>query len=280
MNSRGFILLFLLTTNFLLSQNSYDSIVNHRILFSLNKTNEKSKIVVIGNDTLYDNYNKLHNLNYLNNKPLKQQELFRRYLSRVFCNTNKDSKVVYELKQWNEVITVYLDDELPKKVINDFKTFYNQINNIENLEINFTTNIEKANYFIKTTTEEINGYKKDYEFDSEEERELSILTGATYNLATDKNNKFYCGVLTINIKNPKDDFELLKQLKQLFFKSLGQFYSSKYVKDTSLLSKVYINTDTISEFDLNFLEIHYSIIYDQKINSTIFRKLMALAKNN
>lgn len=266
--------------NLIISQNSYDSIVKHRKVFTSQKPsnlNKNTKKILLANETLYDNYTKSHNLQYLNEALYLNKKTLRRYKAQIFRFTYEYSKTVYELKQWNAPIVVYIDRKIPKNIVQDFKKFYTQIDSIENLKISFTSNIKKANYFIKTTTEKIKSYSKDYEFDSEEEKENSILTGAKYNLLTDDNNKFYSGILTVNIDK---EIKLLKQLKQLFFMSLGQFYTSQYYPKESILSKTYENKKSISQFDLDLLKIHYSIIYDQRINGTTFEKLIKLSRKN
>jgi hypothetical protein len=195
-----------------------------------------------------------------------------------FAVSNNKLKSEFELKQWNAPIVVYFDKQIPKPVVKQFETFYNQISSLEHLRIGFTSNIKKANYYIKTTSESINAYNEDFKFDSEIERENSYFTGATYLLDTDDNNKFYNGILTINIERGKSNMAILKQLKQLFFLSLGNFDTGFKIDESSLLSNNYKNTDTFSKFDLDLLKLHYSIIYPQKIDDRTFSKLMKLYK--
>jgi hypothetical protein len=257
-------IVFIFTYCFALSQNDN---LKHRIEFTADSeySNSQTNKVVLSNKVLYA---KTREPYLFNDSIFKLKKTLRLYKSLVF--RHKDELL---LKQWNTPIIIYFDKKIPKTVIENFSQFYSQLNNIKNLNISFTKNIEKANYYIQSTNKNINAYPDTYTFKSEEERINSILTGATYSLITDKNNKFYAGILTINISN-KDDLAILKQLKQLFYMGLGNFYSSKKFDRDSLLSDKYEKVDYISNFDLTLLKMHYINIYDQKITREIFNNLI------
>src|SRR5690606_8501785 len=136
-------------------------------------------VVLNKTDTLYPKYKTDVDLSYLNASNYSTENIIGRYKILAFQFTTAKSKKIYELKQWNTPIIVFMDDNLPKEVIKKFKTFYSQIKGIPNLSISFTNNLENSNYFIKTVSKEINGYDKDFEFYSEEDRLNSPLTGGT-----------------------------------------------------------------------------------------------------
>jgi hypothetical protein len=250
--------------SFAIAQND---VLKPRISFTTDSVsaNPQAEKVILTDKVIYTQLNKP----YLFNDTLFKSP----YILKIYKNFAFRNKPKYVLKQWNCPIVIYFDSEIPKNVIENFNTFYAQLNQVKNLNISFTKNFEKANYYIKSTSKKINSYSEKYKFKSEEERKNSVLTGATYHLNTDENNKFYSGVLTINITN-KSDLELLKQLKQLFFLSLGNFYTSNMGDKNSLLNKNYKKVDYISSFDINLLKMHYINIYDQKINRAIFNKLI------
>lgn len=285
MNRLLTLLVFIIFTNSLLAQNKFDSIVPHKRLFSSKQIYSSKNVreqVIISNDTLYDNYNfsELEDVNYLNPSAYSYKNIFKTYQFAVFCNSTETSKTVYELKQWNTAIVVYLDPKLPKSIRKAFKTFFSSINKheIKNLNITFTNNIEKANFYIKTSSETIYTYGEDYVFNKKIDKEESITTGAIYHLLTDNNNKFYSGILSVNPSQSRTETKLLKQLKQMFFISLGHFQFSKYIGKDSLLSMEYNNSNKITEKDIELLRIHYGAIYDQRINGTTFKKLLNIHK--
>lgn len=257
------------------AQNSYFDIVKPRIdCLPNNKPALKNgEYIVLTKDTLYTKMRLEPNLDFVKSTKERRRIVYR-YESQIF--RFEDSTSI--LKQWNSDIVVYLDKQIPKEVSENLMTFYEQINEINNLNILFTSKLKDANYYIKVTSEKVNVYGEDYKFDSEEERLKDIYTGATYRIITDNNYKNYAGILKINISNSDNEF-LLKQLKQMFFISLGQFYKYYGYEETSLLSDKYNNSNTISDNDLELLRMHYAIIYEQKINGNTFKALQEIQKN-
>lgn len=239
------------------------------------KKNLEDSAIKIGNQDLYFSENNNYNLSFLKDSLVNASHL-RQYKTMVFRYSNRNSKTIYYLHQWSVPIVIYFDKSFPKEIKSEFEIFYSKFNNINNLSISFTNNIEKANYYFKVTENPINAYDADYEFDSEEEKENSVLTGATYSLMN-FDNKFYSGVLFVNEKQITNHNKLIKQLKQLFFMSLGSFYlTSSKSKTNSLLSKKYTNSQIISERDIAFMKIHYANIFSQKIDSDAFQEILNL----
>lgn len=261
------------------AQDNYFDIVKPRI----NVIPKKSQVVntnnyiVLTHDTLYAPLIEEPNLDFVESSR-ERRKLVYNYEAQVFRLTTENSKTVYRLKQWSVPIIVYIDKDIPKEIRNDFIAFFSQINNIDNLSISFTSKLKDANYYIKTSTETINIYGDDDDFETEEERLNSTYYAGTYRLITDDNYKLYAGVLKVNLNDTPNDTKLLRQLKQLFFMSLGNFYLLNYYPEDSLLSEKYNNDDELSIDDINMLKMHYSIIYEQIINGSMFNKLQNLQK--
>ncbi len=271
--------LFVCISNFVLCQNNVEDIVKPRLSFVSDKNiaTDLSKIIVLEKDTLFSKY-KTYDLTFLNDS-LYSEDFFFKYEYMVFQFTDENSKKIYHIQQWSTPIIVYLDKELPKTVRKEFEEFYSQIKGIKNLKISFTTKLENANYFVKATSKTVNGYDNDYKFPDEESRRNNVLTGSTFKLQSDYNNKYFSGILTVN-PSEKDETLLLKQLKQMFFMSLGRFFVSNEFEEESILSSKYVNSKVVSQSDLDILKVHYEIIYDQAINGTTFKKLKEIANNN
>jgi len=258
----------------MISQSSYDSLVKPRYIFQKTKTENhlKNKFIIIGSDTLFGKKNQESPLFI---KSDYDSDILKLYRKLVFQNTNRNSQKRYFIKQWSTPIIVFIDKSLPNIISKKFQEFYSQLN-IPNLNISFTSDIEQANYFIKTTSKDVNSYDENFEFDTVEEKQNSIYTGATYNLLNDYNNKFYGALLVISIKNNSNYEKKIRQLKQLFYTSLSLLYITNKVPNESLLSKKYKNLNHIDEFDLTLLRIHYHTIYDQPIDKYTFEKLTRL----
>lgn len=265
-----------------IAQNSYDNLIEPRIqvVQNENQIENSEHFIVLENDTLYANSHDGINLMYLIPDRYDDPLMLRYYQRMVFCYLKDNPPIVYNLMQWNEPIVIYMDKEFPKAVHESFKTFISnlRVDEITHLNISFTNRLKHSNYHIKSTKEPINGYDKDYKFDSEEERTNDLLTGSTYNLITDASNKFYGGILQIHTESFETNAYITKRLKQLFYKSLGNFVADNYIDTNSLSHNNYDNSETISEFDITILKIHYSLIYNQKINYAKFKELLKLAK--
>lgn len=261
------------------AQDNYYNIVKPRINVIPNKGQavDTDEYIVLKRDTLYAPLKEEPNLDFVESSR-ERRKLVYNYEAQVFRLTTEKSKTVYRLKQWSVPIIVYIDKDIPKEIRNDFITFFSQIKNIDNLSISFTSKLKDANYYIKTSTETINIYGDDDDFETEEERLNSTYYAGTYRLITDDNYKLHAGVLKVNLNDIPNDTKLLRQLKQLFFMSLGNFYLLNYYPEDSLLSEKYKNNDEFSIADINMLKMHYSIVYEQIINGSMFNKLQNLQK--
>ncbi|MGY0392579.1 hypothetical protein ACW5R3_08505 [Bizionia sp. KMM 8389] len=271
-----------LVSLFVFSQSNYNTIVKPRIqALSNNHTDiDENYHFYLEHDTLYANNIDNNKLQFLLEERYDYKRMVSHYRRIVFCYLTPNPPVVYQLKQWNAPIVIYIDKAFSKATRNAFTDFISNLEaaNISNLNFSFTNKVEKANFYIKASRTPINGYGDDFKFKSETERKNNLLTGSTYNLITDNNNKFYGGILELYLEGFKSDAVINKRLKQLFFKSLGNFVADNYKDTNSLLHKNYVDTDVISDFDINILKIHYLIIYDQIITDSTFKKLIQIAK--
>ncbi len=238
----------------------------------------RKSFVVENNKTIIKEGESQSDFSFLSKKKYENKKIFNKYIYSVFSYSTKDSKKVYYLKQWNTPIIIFLDKKIPEKIISNFKNFIKQLKGIDNLSIKFTKNIEESNYLVKITKEELYSYGKKHKFKNAE-KQTHPLSNLTYNLLTDKNNKFYACTLLINDKELVENSFLEKKLKQIFYLSLGNFVV-RHNDKTSLLGIDYINKNNISNTDLDFLRIHYGIIYEQKINGTTFNELIRIANKN
>lgn len=247
---------------------------------SIKLSENKSKdYIIINNDTLF---NRDHNLKIDNLEKFcdcfNNKEFNIQYSSAVQFHLPKNKQVV-ETKQWNSQIIVFVDKSIDKTVKKKFVAFFKQINDIENFKISFTKSKKESNYLIKVSDSTISNFKSD----TKEYNELSPYSKVTYNLTTDKNNKFYGGTLLIDKTILKDKDLTLKKLKQMFYMSLGPFANRESMPIESLLNPNYVESEIITDFDLKVLKTHYYKIYPRpfsKLDLIIMkRKSKSICKN-
>ncbi|WP_179345135.1 hypothetical protein [Winogradskyella ursingii] len=201
------------------------------------------------------------------------QDALRTHNISVFYYTNKNSKNPYNLYQWTAPVIVHFDKSIPKYLKENLITFIKNFENIPNLTISITKNIDDANYLIKSSDEEFN--LDSYKFKSEEEKEKFAFNNGSYKMTKGGFSRIKSCVLKINTNHDKKTIQE-KSLKQLFFLSLGRFFPIRIFKDkTSLISPIYENSDTLSKHDLLILKIHYNYIFHESINSTEYNKILS-----
>jgi len=229
--------------------------------------NEISNRIITSSDTLIEVYN-----SYNIEKDIKlcncasNDTLIWFYKSRVFGHYTKKKKKSY---QWNTEITIYLDKRLSKKIRKSFKEFYRPLEEDNIINISYSTNPLDANYHIIVSDSIMK-----VETNSKGKPDINhYLSSVTYKLTSDYNNKYYAAKLIVDAQSIMNDNLVLEKIKRLFFMSLGQFpvYSSKYMKE-SLLVKSNINTDAISDIDLDILRLHYFKIHDYDFSIVEFYK--------
>lgn len=205
----------------------------------------------------------------LNCKLINNDTLVRLYKNVVFNNANCGVYDPVIAKQWNSTIKVYIDKSLPKKDRKAFIKFYKQLNVLEHLKIEFVKDIEKSNYLITSTKEDL--LTKTGLTDKDE---TYIYSHVDYSAFNDANSKFYGCKMEININAIIDKTLIIKKLKQLFFISLGQFVGDKSIKSNSLISYNYANNEQISQSDLQLLQLHYLQLHNKPISCSSFSKII------
>lgn len=200
--------------------------------------------------------------------------LVKKYKKAVFYYEWNDDKL-QKSNQWNSDIKVYFAPSIPRNVRTKFIKFYNPLNTINNLKIDFVKNIEDSNYVIKVSNTIIpNLTIRDNKYD-----ETHPLSKISYSMLTDKTRKFYAGTMQIDLDNLDDKSLLLPKLKQVFFLSLGSFIINKSFSETSLVSSQYINSETISIEDFELIKMHYFKIYDQLVSASKIDELVQTSKS-
>ena len=146
-------------------------------------------------NTEHENYvtEDLSVLTIWNKLLIKNDSIIKLYKDIVFNNSNCGFYNPVYTQQWKTKIMVYLDKSIPKKIRKDFRRFFEQLNTIEHLQIDFTKNKEKANYLIKDTSEDLLAGMDLYT-----KNESYPYSHVTYNLLTDINSKLFGGTLLIN----------------------------------------------------------------------------------
>ena len=253
-------------TNFIKTYNHQEikTLKKHLVTYndSLVKQNKESKPYLFRNSSTLARSN-----NYCDY--IKNDSIIKLYKDIVFNNSNCGFYTPVYTQQWKNKIIVYVDKSIPKKTRKDFRRFFEQLNTIEHLQIDFTKNKEKANYLIKDTSKDLLAGMDLYT-----KNESYPYSHVTYNLLTDTNSKLFGGTLLINSAALKDKTLLLPKLKQLFYISLGQFTIDRNVKKNSLLSYNYYNKDTISKTDILLLKLHYIKLHNKPMSCIGYNKFI------
>lgn len=235
--------------------------------------------LILDNDTLVNLETKIK---------IKNVDKFCKYFNNDKAITTLSSAIQYYLpknsrvaksRQWNSEILVYIDKSIPKTTRKAFKSFFSQIDSIENFKISFSKSISKANYLIKVSDTIIPNYKsKKREYDDN-----YPISKGVYKALIDSNDKIYTCATYIDKSIIKNKKLSLKKLKQLFFFSLGQFTYRKSFPKESLLNLDYKESKKVSEFDINLLKLHYYKIYPRSFDRAdlmVFkRKAKSICKN-
>jgi hypothetical protein len=168
------------------------------------------------------------------------------YISHVYT-FKKDYETRLTPKHWGRPVVIYLDKKIPKQVRKDFIFFVSLLPKHPNLKINITKNYNEANYYIKHTSEFI------------ENKTTDSLSQITYNLITDNTYKMIGGVLKMNCQSLGSLDNQKKILRQYFFLSLCQFFLKNNIEgENSLLSKKYILSNTLANYDYVLFITHYN----------------------
>lgn len=216
------------------------------------------------------------NLNiYKQYKSWPEKELMDRYTESVFFYTDEDSEHTYYTLQWIDPIVIYIDESYAVEVKLKLTEFIKQLNSIKNLDISITNNIDNANYYIKKSDKTFDN--KFYNFTNRDIKSNFVFNNANYNIIKGGNNHIKGCSLEINTNNISSNSKITNVLNHALLLSLGRFFIlPDYDNSNSFLSKNYIGSSTISDFDLQILKIHYNYIFNYPIQSSIFRELLKL----
>ena len=176
-------------------------------------------------------------------------------------------------------LVIFIDSDLPKNVKSEFIKFIKDIPKINNLSFAFTNDFEKANYFIDVMDNEVSSYSYEEKLElSEAEIKDITFSQMTYKFYANNDHKLLSCHFKISRSIINDDLFLIK-LKKGFFRSLGNFFESKYApKESILYNKPIIETKYITDYDIMMLKYHYQHLYDFKVDSEIFDSLIILRK--
>ncbi|WP_178985520.1 hypothetical protein [Winogradskyella helgolandensis] len=278
-----FLILFiflLFNFNAVVSQTGVDLGLNTKKSFvSITSLNQEDKLkikdyFITDNDTLVSLGNELTNAELkMFCKCYTNDSLVNKYREAVFRMAMDNGKY-RKSNQWNSDINIFIDKSIPRKVRKKFTEFYKPLTSINNLNLNFVSQVSEANYIIKESETLI----ENFESNITKYGENHPLSKGEYKVITDKNHKFYGATLTVSIRELEDKTLIVPKLKQLFFLSLGQFIINKTFPDTSLVSTLYNNSKIISEADLNLLNMHYFKIFDKEFTVKEFYRLLRESK--
>lgn len=271
------LVLFLILSNSGFSQNE-EQPPRPRISFtkldSKNVDIEELSYTVSSKDTFHREEFKLLDLSKFEYDEEKTPRLLEHYKTSVFFGSKKTSRTVYRLLQWKAPLIIYFDKKIPNRIKKKVQAFYSQTNEIENLTITFTKDIEKANYRIYITDETFDIDPEDYGLIDALEKQKFFFTNCTYSLVKDNIDGIKACTMKISEKQLSNDEILLINLKQGIFFSLGRFYSNYGLNpDESLTNLIYTNKDVLSDLDFSILRLHYYQLYNRRINGTDFENL-------
>ncbi|OZV68591.1 hypothetical protein CA834_08965 [Winogradskyella aurantia] len=281
MSYRYTIILFFLVSLISHTQSIDLSIANRKQFVSVKSLpelnpNDISEKIILPEDTLVYIKQKFTSadLDYYC-KCIENEEIANSYYAFAFTKRQKGFQND-RVTQWNADIILFIDKKIPKNVQKDFKKFIKPISNLKNLKINYSKDPLNSNYHIIASDTSLKIYKNDKDsLDIEH-----ALSGATYQLISDSNDKYYSAKLSLDIDATQDSELLLKKMKQLFFLSLAQFQIGSRNQNDSLLSLDYNNSENISSYDIAILKLHYIRIHDypftKKDFSTFYKKLKPL----
>ncbi|WP_040278471.1 hypothetical protein [Psychroserpens damuponensis] len=269
--------LWCLYSSFSFSQSKNNS-VNPRFEFhTLNSKqfNDTALSYTISNkDTFYLEKQKFLDLSTFQYDKEKTPKLIERYKTSVFFNSQKRSKRTYRLLQWKVPVVIYFDKEIPNRIKKEVKTFYKQIENVDNLSVSFTNNINKANYRIKITSDTFNTNSINYDNLEKYQKFTHFFDFCSYSVIKDNSDGVIGCTLKINREQLKTDDYLLSNIKQGIFLSLGRFFMNPKLIDESLLTNtIYVNNPVLSDLDVSLLKLHYYQLYNRRIDGTDFENL-------
>lgn len=277
MRQNLFLFFLLCVFSFSYGQNNRSSTIESKISFqkSNKAVNQSSPFTITSKDTFYIDKPNPIDVSYFLKIYKQDPELFKKYSTAIFYYSRKSSSTVYRLMQWKKPIVIYFDRSIPKSIVKKIRTFLKQLENIDNLTIGFTKDLSKSNYWVQLTNKEISVDPSIYGIKEEKERQNFVFKNCNYSIITDNNSGIIGCKLNLNESELLNEDLCFTKLKQAVFLSLGRFFMHNKVDSRqSFLSPIYDDQNVISEMDLEILRMHYSYIFDQRIDSTDFYNLL------
>ncbi|WP_034059102.1 hypothetical protein [Lacinutrix jangbogonensis] len=188
----------------------------------------------------------------------------------------------YENRNITQIIGpvyIFLDEDLPKNIKLKFIAFIEDIPAIDNLSFSFTDDFEKANYFIDVLDIDVSAFTQKQKTElTENEMINDTFSEMTYKFYANENSKLISCHYKIN-RSIINDASFLIKLKKGFFRSLGNFFESKYAPKVSLLyNKPSSEIEFVTDYDIIMLKYHYQYLYNFKVNLGQFDTLIELRK--
>nr|WP_321224319.1 hypothetical protein [uncultured Psychroserpens sp.] len=271
---------YLIILTFLISYNGLSQNASENLKSRINIDRIKLKptgYTISNKDTFYFNQQRFKDLSSFKYNKETLPNFLKHYKSSVFFNSKKHSSRVYRLLQWKTPIVIYFDKSIPKKIIKKVKAFYSKIEDIENLSISYTNTIDKANYRIQITDETFNIIPEEFGITKELEKQMFFFTNCSYSIIKDNSNGIVACTLKINRKQLSNNDNILLNLKQGIFFSLGRFHLNYSLNpEESLTSVLYKNSDIMSDLDSSILRLHYYQLYNRHIDGTDFEQLFQI----
>lgn len=274
--------IFICVTSF--GQIKNDSIILKEKFVTIQNTNRElinknSEFLVLENkDTLVLSKSNIPKFTYPNLATKRETKRFKSYYPYIAFGSfnSKYTKTTTNntLRQWNVPIKVFIDKSFQKETRKQIEKFILDISNlnIQNLKIELVKNKSNSNYFITTTSKQLEVLdEKKLDQYSDEQIKNRFKDNANYYLMSDDIKNYSC-VLKVNPNTFTERNNISVKVKKLFFGSLGRFYPISHLKESLLYTK-YENNDTISTFDKNILKTHYNYIYPYKVDFDFFKQL-------
>lgn len=237
---------------------TFSSLGQTRKYYSTRTPKQTTDFVVLKKDTVY------HSISTVSKKVVfDSEDDANEYMMTIFHHRNAKY-----LKQWKEEVTVFISKELKPEILKKFKAFVQSFPQLKNFKVSIVKDKKLANYFIKTTSDfksihDGKGY-------SEKQKRESNYYNLNYKIRA-VGSGFKSCILTFDPKRIYDDKVFLKQLKVVFFTTMGQFQQDSWRRNMSILN--YRNDDVhqLTDFDLRLLRYHYQHIFNESIEAIDFK---------
>ncbi|MGB5981340.1 MAG: DUF2927 domain-containing protein [Nonlabens sp.] len=179
---------------------------------------------------------------------------------------------------WKEPIVIHMSNDFSQDQKDDLKSFANQINNTNTVEISFTKRKENSNLFIINHNSVPRYYNKKFlrELDEFQKQKL-LFFGSTYTIFR-VDSELTNGYIKIDLDRFNDTTEVKRSLRRILYASLGFFLDSKKISENSLLNREFKDPAELSDYDKLLLQIHYDHLTDLKVKGHDLYQLYRIDK--